>query len=240
MALPTPAFLCSFKTYPGTAGRDGLELARSLSRAATDAAERTESERSSPIRLAVAPQTPDVRLLSRETDLTVIAQAADAADPGEGTGDVLVETLADAGADAVFVNHPEREQSLPATRTLIERCADSGMDAIVCVRGVEEGIAAVELGADWLLLEKPTDVASGDPLVRRHPDRVRTFVERVRSAAAAHGRDVAIAVGGGISRPADVAAAFELGVDAVGAASSVVTAADPAARLETLLSEDPS
>ncbi|WP_096389249.1 triose-phosphate isomerase [Halopenitus persicus] len=233
MALPTPAFLCSFKTYPGTAGRDGLELARSLSRAASRAAERTES---SPIRLAVAPQTPDVRLLSGETDLPVIAQAADAAEPGEGTGDVLVGTLADAGADAVFVNHPEREQSLAATRTLIDRCSDAGMDAIVCVRRVEEGIAGVELGADWLLFEKPADVASGDPLVRRHPARVRTFVDRVRSAAEAHERDVAIAVGGGISRPADVADAFGLGVDAVGAASSVVTAADPAARLETLLS----
>ncbi|WP_280536635.1 triose-phosphate isomerase [Halopenitus sp. POP-27] len=228
MSLSTPAFICSFKTYPGTADREGLDLARSLS---------SIHAVGSTIELAVAPQTPDVRLLASETDRPVVAQAADAGEPGEGTGDVLVATLAAAGADAVLVNHPEREQSIAATRTLIDRCGDHGMDAIVCVRDLTEGVAAVELGADWLLFEKPADVASNDPLVRRHPDRVRTFIDRVRAAADTRGREVSIAVGGGISTAGDVATAFDLGVDAVGAASTVVTADDPAERLERLLAD---
>ncbi|GAB6880616.1 triose-phosphate isomerase [Halorubrum gandharaense] len=221
MSLPTPCFLCSFKTYPGTAGRDGVSLARELAGAASDAG----------VPAAIAPQIPDLRLFAEAVDVPLIAQAADAAAAGEGTGDVLVETLATAGADALFVNHPEREASLSETRELIRRCDDVGLDAVVCVRSVAEARAVTEFGADWVLFERPEDVASGEPLVAEEPARVREAVDAVASVNST----TRIAVGGGVAEPSHVAAARECGVDGVGAASAVVTAENPAETLRGLL-----
>lgn len=222
--LEFPALLCSFKTYSGTAGEAGLALAKRLERVADDVGGSAAS-------LAVAPQTPDIRMIASRTDLPVIAQAADAAETGEGTGDVLVGTLADAGADALFVNHPERPQGVGATRDLLADCTEYGLTSVVCVRDRSEGRAAVELGADCLLFEQPSDVATGDPLVRRDPARVEAFVDSVRAVR----EDVRVAVGGGVTNGEDVVAARRCGVDAVGVASAVADASDPENRVRELL-----
>ena len=82
-----PHLLLNFKLYAGTAGEDGLALARTGERVAA-AADRT---------VAAAPQTPDLRLIAERTALSVGAQSVDAVDPGRGNGRISLEAVA-AGA----------------------------------------------------------------------------------------------------------------------------------------------
>lgn len=217
MTLPSPHFLVNFKVYEGTGGEDGLELARIVERVA----ERTDT------RLVVAPQTPDVRLVADAVDVPVVAQRVDPIGPGAHNGGILPETVANAGADGVFVNHPEARETVGDLRTVVRRCREVGLATIVAVDDASLGRAVATLEPDWLLFERPEDVASDRPLVQSDPDRVRAFVEAIEAVAP----ETRVFVGGGIASPADVEAAFECGVDATGAASAFVRAADPEAWL---------
>lgn len=90
MPLEYPHFLINFKRYEGTAGDAGLELARTIGAVGS----RTNAT------FAVAPQTPDVRLLAEETSLPIVAQSIDAVEPGRGNGDVSIQAVAAAGPTA--------------------------------------------------------------------------------------------------------------------------------------------
>jgi triosephosphate isomerase len=212
MTLARPHFLINFKVYDGTAGADGLEYARTVERVAEETG----------ATFAVMPQTPDLRLVARETDLPVVAQAVDAAPEGRGTGVVLPETVREAGADGVMVNHPERRQTVPEVAEIVDRCHSLGLDSVVCVADVETGRAMATLGPNWLLFEKPEDVGTERAITRTHPERVRSFVAAIDDVDPG----VKVLVGGGISTAEDVASGFELGVDAAGAASAALGADD--------------
>ena len=218
MGLNAPYFWVNFKAYPGTAGGDGLALARTI--------ERVQQETG--VRFVLSPQTPDVRMIAEETDLAVMAQRADAVDAGRGMGVILPETVAAAGADALAINHAEYRETLDDIATLIERCRDTGLHSVVSAHGLEAGRAAVTFEPDTIVFEVPADIATDRAITQTHPDRVREFVEMVREVT----EHTHVFVGGGISSSDDVAKAFELGADAVGAASAVVGADDP---YETLI-----
>ncbi len=212
MGLEYPHFLVNYKVYDGTAGEDGLALARTLETVA-EATNRT---------FAVAPQTPDVRLAAEETSLPVVAQSVDALEPGRGNGRISIQALAAAGADGVLVNHPENRATLEEVERTVARCGEFGLESIVCVAGREMGEAALAFGPDCLLLEKPEDVATGRAITRTHPELVEEFVAMVDD----RNPRTKVLVGGGISSADDVARAFDLGADAAGAASAVLEASD--------------
>ena len=213
MGLSTPFFWVNFKAYAGTAGEDGLALARTV--------ERVQEETG--VQFVVSPQLPDVRLLAAETDLAIMGQCADAQEPGRGMGVILPETLSAAGADAVAINHAERRETLDDVGELVIRAGATGLHSVVSAHGEAAGRAALAFEPDTIVYEVPADIATDRAITRAHPDRVRSFVDLV--AEQAPGTNVF--VGGGISSGDDVAAAFELGADAVGAASAIVSASDP-------------
>jgi triosephosphate isomerase len=225
MSLPRHHFLVNFKVYPGTAGEDGLEFARTVDRVADE----TDTN------LAVAPQTPDLRMVARQVSVPVVAQALDPVPPGRGNGAILPEAVAGAGARCAFVNHPESPADLGAVPKAIRRCREVGLETIVAVDGVELGRAVASLSPDWLLFEEPEDIEGEKPMVRSDPDRVREFLEVVHDVDPG----VRVFVGGGIASPEDVAAAFELGVDATGAASAFVGADDPESWLRAVAGKLP-
>lgn len=225
MGLDAPFFWVNFKVYPGTAGEEGLELARTVERV----------QRETGVSFVLSPQLPDVRLVAEKTDLAVMGQRADAVDPGRGTGRVLLETLAAAGADALAVNHAEHREPVDDVAETVERCRDLGLHSVVSAHGLAAGRAVATLDPDTLVFEVPEDIATDRAITRTHPERVRAFVDMVAETAP---RTNAF-VGGGISTGEDVASAFEQGADAVGAASAVVTADDPYAVLTDLASGFP-
>jgi len=211
--VPYPHFQVNLKVYPGTYGEDALEFARLLERIETDTGGR----------FVLTPQLPDLRAVVEATDLAVTAPYVDAVEPGPGMGRILPETLADAGADGVVINHPERPDSLSDVARKIERCQDLGMDAMVCVDTVRAGRAVAGFDPDALVYEVAADIGSDRAVTRARPDRVGAFLDAIED----ENPRTRVLVGGGISTPADVGRAFELGADATGAASAVALADDP-------------
>ncbi|QCC49212.1 triose-phosphate isomerase [Halobellus limi] len=212
MALEYPTFLINFKRYEGTAGEAGLELAKTIE----GVQDRTDTS------LAVAPQTPDLYRIVSETDLTVVAQAVDAVEPGRGTGEVGLAAVDAAGVDGVLVNHPEAPTTLADVEAVVEGCRERGLESIVCVDSVETGRAALAFDPDCLLFENPADIASERALAETAPERVEAFVSTVRE----ENPRTRVLLGGGITTAADVRASLDLGADAAGAASAFVDAAD--------------
>lgn len=212
MNLEYPLFLVNYKLYEGTVGEEGLAYARTVERVAGETG----------ARFAVAPGTPDLRLVAGNADVPVVAQAVDPVAAGRGTGSILPEAVRAAGAAAVMVDHPEYPETLDGVETVVERCRAVGLDAIVSVDSVDAARAVLAFDPDCLLFEKPDDVATGRAITRTHPERVERFVETV----AAENPRTKVLVGGGITDPEDVARGFELGADAAGAASAALGADD--------------
>lgn len=220
MPLQYPHFLVNFKRYDGTAGDAGLDLARTI-----DAVQRRTDGT-----FAVAPQTPDIRLIAEETSLTVVAQSIDAVDPGRGNGQISVQAIAAAGADGVLINHPESQETFAEVESFVAGCAEHDLESIVCVESVAMGRAALAFDPNCLLFETPSDIASGRAMIRTHPERVEAFVDMVREESPR----TRILLGGGITGARDVADALEHGVDAAGAASAFIEATDRRAWLSDI------
>lgn len=210
--VPYPHFQVNFKIYPGTWGEDGLDIARNIGRIQ----EETGTQ------FVLTPQLPDLRLIAESTDLTITAPYMDAVEPGRGMGRILPETIVDAGAAGVVINHAENRDTLADLETKIRRCHELNLDSIVCVDSVEMGRSVAEFDPDALVFEKPEDISTERAITQTHPERVREFIAALDEA----NPRTKVLVGGGISTPDDVRRAFELGADASGAASAVSLAED--------------
>lgn len=225
MVLPDRFFLVNFKVYQGTVGDDGVSVAETIERVAE----------STGTPFVVAPQTPDLRRHARSTSMPVIAQSVDPVEPGRGTGRILPEALAAAGAAGTLVNHAEHPVKHDDMARVIERCRSVGLESIVCVDSLAAGRSVATLDPDWLLFEKPADIATDRTMARAQPGQVRAFLSMIEET----NPRTRCLLGGGISTAADVEAAFVLGADGVGASSAVLRAADPAAWLEAVAAAVP-
>ena len=225
MGLTHPFFLVNYKTYAGTTGDDALAFAKTIERV------RDETGR----QFAVAPQLPDLRRVAERTDLPIVAQAG-VPRAESGMGDVTLEAVAAAGADAVFVSHPENEAAFTAVARAVDRCAEVGLESIVAVESLTTAQMALAADPDWLLFERPADIATDEGMVRTQPERIEAFVEAVGDVAP----ETRTFVGGGVRTAEDVARAFDCGVDATGAASAAVEADDREAWLRSIATAVPT
>ncbi len=218
--LSTPYFGVNYKLYPGTGGADGLAFARTIERV----------ERETAGTFVLTPQLPDLQTIASETTLAVTTPVVHGTGPGRGVGKVLPETIREAGALGAVINHAEDRDTLADVESKIRRCREADLDSFVCVDSVEMGRAVAAFDPDWLVFEKPADIATDRAITRTHPDRVREFVRAIDET----NPRTRVVVGGGISTAEDVRLAFEQGADATGAASGVSLADDPEALLRSI------
>jgi len=212
MHLRFPSLHISYKIYPNTAGEDGIEFARLIQKVRDE----TGAE------LFVTPQILDIRMVAENTDLTVTAPRVDAVETGRGTGRVLPETLKRAGAEGVMMNHPEDRDLLVDLDFKINRCREIGIDSIVCIDSLEMAEAVAYLDPDAFICEKPGNIGGDHSVVADHPEYVKNFISVVKEV----NPDSKVLVGSGMGSPEDVRRAFELGADAIGAASTFCLAND--------------
>ena len=73
----------------------------------------------------------DIRLIKANTSHVIVcAQSLDPLKPGRGMGHVLPESLKEAGADAVFLNHAENPKTVADLYACIKRAKE--LDMITC------------------------------------------------------------------------------------------------------------
>ncbi|WP_455286108.1 triose-phosphate isomerase [[Eubacterium] cellulosolvens] len=218
--ISPPLILVNFKCYLEATGAKAVQLARCAQQA---------SEKSG-IVVAVAPQTADLRLVSQQTNVPVFAQHVDAITPGPFTGHVLPESVLEAGASGILVNHSERRLKAEVIEELISRAKSLRLATAVCADTADLAAAVASLSPDMIAIEPPELIGSGVAVSRAKPEVVTDTVSRVRRI----NREVVILCGAGITSGEDVEKALGLGTQGVLVASSVVKAKDQAAAIEEL------
>lgn len=199
-------------------GKESLALAREADQAAKDTG--------LPI-IFTCPYA-DVRLIRENTDnIIVCVQSMDPLTPGRGMGHVLPESLKEAGADAVFLNHAENPKTLSDLYKCILRAAELDMISIVCADSITEARAVACMNPDIVLAE-PTDLI-GTGHVADDSYTIET-IQEVRKV----NPDVQIIVASGVSTAEDCYHVIRLGVDGTGGTSGILNAPSPAGRIREM------
>jgi triosephosphate isomerase len=183
------------------------------------------------VRIIFTPQYVDIPLVVRETGhIHVFAQHMDSIRIGRGIGSVLPESLKEAGAVGVLLNHAEKRLSLSEINRTIKRADEVGLATLVCADTPEEAAAIAHLNPNIILAEPPDLIGSSQSGVSGR-NYVATINELVRSI----NPRLRVLHGAGISGPQDVFDIVSMGAEATGCTSAVVTAEDPAAMLEAMI-----
>lgn len=212
----SPFLIVNPKSY--LYGEKSLELAK--------AADKTAKETGLQIYFT-CPYT-DIRLIKENTEnLIVCAQSMDSLTPGRGMGHVLPESLKEAGAEAVFLNHAENQKTVSELYATIKRAKELGMITIVCADSTVEAKAVACMDPDIVLAE-PTDLIGTGKVA----DDSYT-IETVKGLHEVN-PDVLVMIASGVSTAEDCYNVVKLGADGTGATSGILNAPSPAQRVQEM------
>ncbi len=177
----------------------------------------------------VTPQYADIRLIAQNTQyLHVYAQHMDPLYPGRGLGSVLPESIKEAGAVGVMLNHAEKKLTMETVRETIARADEIGLATIVCADSVEEVTEFARMAPNLIVAEPTALIGTG---VASDMGYVKDTIEAVRKI----NPDIMVLQGAGISGPDDVANVIRAGAQATGSTSGIFKAPDPEAAAEEML-----
>lgn len=163
----------------------------------------------------------DIQAISAATDkIIVTAQHMDGITLGRGMGHVLPESIYQAGARGVFLNHAERPLSLGELAKSLERAKELSIKTVVCADSIAEAQAIAIMKPDVILCE-PTELigtgkVSGSEYINQTNQAVKAIDETILVMQAA-----------GISTPNDVYQTIMLGADGTGCTSGITNAESP-------------
>ena len=214
--MQSPFLIVNPKSY--LYGNESLKLAKAADQAAKDTG--------LPI-IFTCPYA-DVRMIRENTEnIIVCVQSMDPLTPGRGMGHVLPESLKEAGADAVFLNHAENPKTLSDLYACIRRAAELNMTSIVCADTITEAKAVACMNPDVVLAE-PTDLIGTGQVA----DDAYTIeaIDQVRKV----NPDVLVVVASGVSTAEDCYNMVRLGADGTGGTSGNLNAPSPAVRIKEM------
>ncbi|MHA1348503.1 MAG: triose-phosphate isomerase [Candidatus Odinarchaeia archaeon] len=221
--LTFPLILINFKCYSEALGKKGILLAKIASRVSEETG----------ICISVAPQYTDIRVICEEVDIPVIAQHIDPITPGSHTGSILPESVKDAGAAGVLINHSEKRLKLADIEAVIRKAEKLKLKTIVCTNNAIVSAAAAALNPDMVAIEPPELIGTGISVSKAKPEVVTDTLKLIKKV----NPDVDVLCGAGISNGEDVSAALKLGTRGVLLASGVVKAKDPEAVLKNMAAQ---
>lgn len=160
--------------------------------------------------------------------LTPLAQTVDPIVPGRGMGAVLPEALADAGVEAVFINHAERPRTLHDISESIRRCDEVGLLSMVATDSVEDARAVAQLHPDLMVCELTSLIGTGQVADE-------SYMRETREAVKAISPETIVFQGAGIHCGQDVYDTVMRGADGTGATSGIVCADDPLAMIDEMM-----
>ena len=214
--MQSPFLIVNPKSY--LYGNESLKLAKAADQAAKDTG--------LPI-IFTCPYA-DVRMIRENTEnIIVCVQSMDPLTPGRGMVHVLPESLKEAGADAVFLNHAENPKTLSDLYACIRRAAELDMTSIVCADSITEAKAVACMNPDVVLAE-PTDLIGTGQVA----DDAYTMeaIDQVRKV----NPDVLVVVASGVSTAEDCYNMIRLGADGTGGTSGILNAPSPAVRIREM------
>ena len=214
--MQSPFLIVNPKSY--LYGNESLKLAKAADQAAKDTG----------LTIIFTCPYADVRMIRENTEnIIVCVQSMDPLVPGRGMGHVLPESLKEAGADAVFLNHAENPKTLSDLHACIRRAAELNMTSIVCADTITEAKAVACMNPDVVLAE-PTDLIGTGQVA----DDAYTIeaIDQVRKVNPV----VLVVVASGVSTAEDCYNMVRLGADDTGGTSGILNAPSPAVRIKEM------
>ncbi len=171
----------------------------------------------------------DIRLIAENTShVTVTAQNMDSLKPGRGMGAVLPESLVEAGAKAVVLNHAENQKPLAELFSCIKRAKELDLITIVCADSVAEARAVATLGVDVILAEPTELIGTGKTADDSYTIDAVKAIKEVNP-------DVKVMIASGVTTADDCYRIVSLGADGTGSTSGIVKAPDPKVRVAEMI-----
>lgn len=208
-----PLLLVNLKTYIQGTGKKALELAKISERVAKETG----------ICIAIAAQATDIRLLTTETEIPILAQHIDPINPGSNTGQTLLEAIKNAGAVGTLVNHSERNIKLSSIDEIVTNAKKNDLFTCVCASTPKIAGAVAALDPNCCATEPPELIGSGISVSSAKPEIITETVDIIKKI----NPKVVPLCGAGITQGADVEKAMELGTKGILVASGVVKAKNP-------------
>ncbi|HHT18028.1 MAG: triose-phosphate isomerase [Euryarchaeota archaeon] len=219
----TPLVILNFKTYLESTGDKALQLAKALEQVAEETG----------VNMAAAPQGADLRKLSEEVNIPILAQHIDPVDAGGHTGSMLLECAKEAGASGTLINHSEQRMQLADIDMVVNKINTANMTSVVCTNNIPTSAAAAAMKPNFVAIEPPELIGSGIPVSQAEPKIVEGSVAAIKEVNSS----VRVLCGAGISTGDDMKAALELGSEGVLLASGIILAPDPKKALLDLVSK---
>lgn len=154
-------------------------------------------------------------------DVLVFAQGVDVDEPGPSVGQVTAESLVDAGAHGVLLNHVSNALAPDRLRCALHRVHANALTTVVCAGSEQEVRRLLPLRPAVVLFEPPDLIGDAGgaerPWIRRVDDEVR--------AAAP---EVLVMHAGGVGTPEDAYLIMRSGAAGTGSTSGVLRDGTPA------------
>ncbi|WP_326512785.1 triose-phosphate isomerase [Clostridium intestinale] len=168
----------------------------------------------------------DIRYISENTtNVIVTAQHMESLKPGRGMGHVLPESLKEAGAKAVFLNHAENPMTVAELSKTIERARELDIKTIVCADSVSEAVALSKFNPDIILAEPTELIGTGKTADNSY---VIETTEKIRDMSP----NTLVMIASGVTTAEDVYNVIKLGADGTGGTNGILGAPDPKIRIE--------
>lgn len=155
------------------------------------------------------------------TGVLVLGQGMGIEGLGTSMNRVTAESLADAGAWGVMLNHDADPLDDDQLGLAIQRAGDVGLETVVCAGTQHEAVRFAALAPTVVLYEPPELIGTGTT-------GTRNWVAGSTQAIHLAGDGVLAMHAGGVSTPEVAEAVMAAGADGTGSTSGVLSADDPA------------
>ncbi len=204
----------NYKNYEQVLGKKSVEMTKAIERAASEHPD---------VRVVVVPPAVELRMVAENTSLDVFAQHTSGHTPGSRTGEIMAESVKEAGAVGTLINHSEKRLTLAEISSAVKRAHSLGLETVVCTDTVETTGAAAALNPHFVAIEPPELIGGDISVSTARPELVSGAVDVVKKISPG----VRVLCGAGVKTAEDVSKAVELGTVGVLLASGVVKARDP-------------
>ena len=216
MVTKRPLIVVNFKTYTQGTGAKASALVKSLENVSLH----------HKMDLVVAVQATDIYRIAKTIGSTtdVFAQHMDLISPGANTGYILPESVVDAGAGGVLINHAEHKISIDLIEKTIKRAKKLKLKTIVCVADAVQAKAIAVFEPDYIAFEPPELIGGDVSVSSAKPEMITECLKKIKLMSPL----TELLVGAGVKTRKDLEQSIRLGASGVLVASGIVCAKNPA------------
>jgi triosephosphate isomerase len=175
-----------------------------------------------------APYTDIAEVKKSTKNLIIYAQGMDGIYPGRGMGAVLPESIKNAGADGVMLNHAERPMTINQLVKAVKRAKELDLYTIVCADSVEEAKMIAILEPDEIVCEQTALIGTGIMADDNYMNATLNAIKEISP-------NTRVLQGAGIKNGEDCYRLIKMGYVSAGGTSCVVCADDPFAAAKDMV-----